>query len=239
LKAAGIIGFKKSGKTSLLVRLAQELTKRGLIISSVKHSSSELDLPDTDTSLHKQFSSQVAAITPEESAIFFQESIPLDKILNYLKADLILIEGFKREKTFPKIVCLRPEDDPETLLDGLEICIVGESPNIPLDTKAPFLDPKNDIGKIADLVVEKAFKLPDLDCGECGYDTCYEMAKQIVKGLKTVDDCRSLNADVQIMIDGQILPVKSFVSDIVRNTIEGMLSALKGYQKGKIEIKIY
>ena len=236
MKAVGIVGYKKSGKTSLLANLARELTVRGLTISSVKHSSCALDLPETDTAIHRQFTYQTAAITAEESAIFFRESMSLADMLNYLEADLILIEGFKSEKTYPKIVCLRPGDDLETLTDGLEICVAPTSSDVQVDAKVPVLDAKNDIGKIADLVQEKAFKLPTMDCEACGYKTCYELALQIVKGNKNIEDCRSLNADVQIKIDDKVLPSKPFISDIVRNTITGMLSSLKGYRKGKIEI---
>ena len=238
MKAVGIIGYKKSGKTSLLVNLARELTARGHTISSVKHVSCALDLPETDTTLHKKFAHQVAAISPEESAIFFRNSMDLGDILSYLKADLVLIEGFKGEKTFPKIACLRPGDNPTTLLDGLEICVVGPLQEDQIGVNVPVLDAEKDINTIADLVEEKAFKLPDMDCEACGYKTCYEMARQIVKGDKTMDDCRSLNADVQIKINGQIMPAKLFISDLVRNTITGMLSSLKGYRKGKIEIEI-
>lgn len=220
----------------MLTNLAQELTVRGLTVSSVKHSSCDLDLPETDTAIHKRFVYQAAAIAINESAIFFKESMVLEEMLNYLKADLILIEGFKRETTFPKIICLRQGDDVETLTDGLEICVVGASPAVQMNV--PVLDAKRDIGKIADMVEEKAFKLPNLDCGACGYETCYELALQIAEGNKTVGDCRSLNADVQIKINGRIMPAKPFISDIVKNTVTGMMSSLKGYQKGKIEIKI-
>jgi len=236
MKALGIVGYKKSGKTSLLASLARELTARGLIISSVKHSSCALDLPETDTAVHRQFAHQTAAIAAEESAIFFSESMNLEKILGYLKGDLVLIEGFKTEKSYPKVVCLRPGDDPKTLMDGLEICVVGGSPGTSVNV--PVLDAESDIGKIADLAQQKAFKLPSMDCEACGYKTCYELALQIVKGNKTMDDCRSLNAHVQIKIDGHIMPAKPFISDILQNTITGMLSSLKGYREGKVEIKI-
>jgi molybdopterin-guanine dinucleotide biosynthesis protein B len=236
MRAVGVIGYKKSGKTSLLVKLARELTNRGYTISTVKHVSCDLDLPETDTALHREYARQVAAISPQESAIFFRESLNLEEMLNYLRADFVLIEGFKKERTFPKIVCLRPGDNLETLLDGLEICVVGSRPDSQLDV--PFLDADGDIGGIADLVEKKAFKLPNLDCEACGYKTCYEMAMQIVMGSKTTEDCKSLYADVRIKIDDRIMPAKPFVADIVRNTITGMLCSLKGYRKGRIEIVI-
>jgi molybdopterin-guanine dinucleotide biosynthesis protein B len=236
MRAVGIIGYKKSGKTSLLVSLARELTNRGYTISTVKHVSCDLDLPETDTTLHKEFANQVAAISPQESAIFFRDSLNLEEMLNYLKADFILIEGFKKERTYPKIVCLRPGDDLETILDGLEICLVGSRPDSQLDV--PLLDADGDISEITDLVEKKAFKLPNLDCEACGYKTCYELALQIVKGNKTTEDCRSLYANMQIKINDRIMPVKPFVVDMVGNTITGMLSSLKGYGKGRIEIVI-
>jgi molybdopterin-guanine dinucleotide biosynthesis protein B len=241
MKAVGIVGYKKSGKTSLLVKLARELTTRNYTVSSVKHVSEKLDLPDTDTYLHRQFTLQTAAIAPEESAIFFSESKRLNDILSYLDADFILIEGFKTEKSYPKIVCLREGDDLETvksLIDGLEICIVGTSPNMSIDSEAPIFNGENDIDKIADLVQEKAFKLPNLDCKACGYNTCYEMAQRIVKGTKSVKDCHSLNADIRIEIDNNVIPLNPFVSTLIKNTITGMLSSLKDYRKGKIEINI-
>ena len=237
MRAVGIVGFKKSGKTSLLVELARELTSRGYRVSSVKHSSGALDLPQTDTALHKEFAHQSAAISPEESAIFFNSSMKLEQILDYIKADFVLIEGFKSQKTFPKIVCLRAEDDPEALLDGLEICVVGEISE-KKGINVPVLDAKGDVGAIADLIEQKAFKLPNLDCGACGYKTCYEMALEIIKGNKTMKNCLSLNSEVMLKIDGETMPLKPFVSDIVRNTITGLLSSLKGYREGKIEIDI-
>ena len=33
----GIVGWKKSGKTTLCVRLIEEFTRRGLRVASVKH----------------------------------------------------------------------------------------------------------------------------------------------------------------------------------------------------------
>jgi molybdopterin-guanine dinucleotide biosynthesis protein len=35
--------------------------------------------------------------------------------------DLILVEGYKHERLFPKIVCLREREEKEELLDGLEL----------------------------------------------------------------------------------------------------------------------
>lgn len=238
MKAVGIIGYKKSGKTSLLVELARELSLRGIKISSIKSVSDSLDLPDTDTSKHRAFTNQTAAISPNESVVFFSERKSLDQMLFYLSADIILIEGFKSEKTFPKIICLRSDSELESLSDGLEICIVKENPDNELNSQVPIFSAKRDISKIADLVIKKSFKLPGIDCGACGYDSCYDLATRIIREEENIDSCLALNPSVKITINGHFLPIKPFISDFIRNTVKGMLSSLKNYEDGDIQLHI-
>ena len=84
----------------------------------------------------------------------------------------------------------------------------------------------------------KAFKLPNLNCGSCGLETRYELAREIVKGNRSEEDCTSLQPTTEVKIDGRPMPMNPFISGIVRGTILGMLSPLKGFKKGKVEIKI-
>ncbi|MBU0702234.1 MAG: hypothetical protein KKC18_00010 [Chloroflexi bacterium] len=35
----------------------------------------------------------------------------------------------------------------------------------------------------------KGPKLPNLDCGDCGYERCYDLAREIVAGNRSVEDC--------------------------------------------------
>ncbi|MCK4449486.1 MAG: Fe-S cluster protein, partial [Anaerolineae bacterium] len=65
-----------------------------------------------------------------------------------------------------------------------------------------------------------------------------DMAREIVAGTGSVGDCVSLQPATEIRIDGQPMPMNPFISSIVRSTILGMLSPLKGFKKGKIEISI-
>jgi len=236
LKVVGIIGYKNSGKTTLTHALARELTGRGHEVAVIKHSSHHLDLPGKDTTALAEAVGQVGFISPQESGVFWKKSLSLENIIPYLEAEFILVEGFKAEKTFPKIVCLRGEPDDRDLFDGLAVCAVGladqvEGVDVPLLTR-------DEVGKIADLVEEKAFKLPNLDCGGCGHERCYDMAREIVAGTGSVGDCTSLQPATEIRIDGRPMPMNPFISSIVRSTILGMLSPLKGFKKGKIEISI-
>ena len=94
-----------------MLKLSDELTKRGYKVAVIKHVNEDLDLANSDTSKYKEVLTQVAAITPKEVVIFLKNKNNLEEIIKYFEADIILIEGFKKEKTFPKIVCLREESE--------------------------------------------------------------------------------------------------------------------------------
>ena len=236
MRTVGIVGYKNSGKTTLARALAQELVKRGHRVAAVKHSSEGMDFLEKDTARLREFADRVGFISPLESGVFWKKPLSLENMAPYLEADILLVEGFKAEKTFPKIVCLRGELDDQDLFDGLAICAVGPaSKGHEFDVPHLSLD---EIGNIADLVEEKAFKLPNLDCGSCGFETCYELAREIVKGTRSVEDCVSLQPMTEVRIDGKLMPMNPFISDIVRGTILGMLSPLKGFKRGRIEINI-
>ena len=239
MRVIGITGYKKSGKTTLTLKLSNELIKRGYKVAVVKHINEDLDLANSDTSKYKECLTQVAAITSKESVIFLKNKKNLEEIIKYFEADIILIEGFKKEKTFPKIVCLREESEKAELFDGLQLCTAG--------FVSKGVDPKlcdfnilndEDIKKIAKIAINKSFKLPNLNCGECGYQDCYSLAQEIVKGNKTLDDCSSLEPSTLVKVNGEIISMNPFISKIVKNTIIGLLSSLKGFIKGDIEIKI-
>jgi molybdopterin-guanine dinucleotide biosynthesis protein B len=242
LRVIGIIGYKDSGKTTLARALAGELIRRGHEVAVIKHLSHHFDLPAKDTTILGEVVSRVGFISPQGSGVFWKKQLSLEDIIPYLEADILLVEGFKTEKTFPKIVCLREERDdadrdrPEDLFDGLVLCAVGPADRVEgLDV--PIFG-RDEVDRIADLVEQKAFKLPRLDCGGCGRERCYDLAREIVAGTASVGDCVSLQPATEVRIDGQPMPMNPFISNIVRGAILGMLSSLKGFKKGKIDISL-
>jgi len=228
MKVIGIVGYKGSGKTRLGIGLSEELRRRGCTVAIVKHVQGSLDIPDKDTGLYRGHCDQLIAISEKGRTEFFEGKVNFEEVVDSLDVDFVIVEGFKEKKNFPKILCLREKDEEKELSDGLEIALVG---------KGKF-DPDRDISTIADLVEEKAFKLPNLDCGDCGFDSCYELAREIVKGRKRVSDCTRLVQDVEVRVAGERMELNPFVSDILRKTIKGFLSGLKGFKEGKIRIKI-
>lgn len=228
MKVIGIVGYRGSGKTHLGINLSEELKRRGYTVAIVKHVQGSLDLPHKDTGLYRGHCDQLIAISDEGVTEFFKGKLNFEQELDSLDADFVIVEGFKEKKNFPKIVCLRKKSEEKGLFDGLEIGLVGNG----------NFDPDRDISTIADLIVEKAFKLPNLDCGDCGVDTCYGLAKEILKGKRKVSDCTHLGQDVEVRVAGEPMELNPFVSNILRKTIKGFLSGLKGFRGGKIRIKI-
>ena len=56
MKIVSIVGKKNTGKTSLTVKVIEELTRRGYNVASIKHShhSIEMDKENTDTWKHSK-----------------------------------------------------------------------------------------------------------------------------------------------------------------------------------------
>jgi len=92
VKAVGVIGYKKSGKTTLVTRLSQELSKMGHRVAILKHVSGGIDFPDTDTSKFRSYVPFVSAISSKESEIILKGKKRIEDILTYFDCDIVLVE---------------------------------------------------------------------------------------------------------------------------------------------------
>ncbi|MFO8165520.1 MAG: molybdopterin-guanine dinucleotide biosynthesis protein B [Desulfatiglandales bacterium] len=234
VKAIGVIGYKKSGKTTLIMRLSHELSRMGYSVAILKHASGHIVFPGSDTSKFREHATFVSAISSTESEIILKGRKRIEDILTYVDSDIVLMEGFKKEKTFPKIVCIRHKDEEQELFDGLQLFTASFKENLSDFT----IENDAHVKKMAILVSDRAFKLPNLNCGHCGYESCYELAMEIVKGKKSISNCVSLNPPISIKVDGAEFPLNPFMSNLFKNSFLAMLSSLKGFKKGRIEIDI-
>ncbi len=234
MKVIGIVGFKKSGKTTLGLGLTEALNEMGRKVAVVKHVSEDIDLPETDSSKYSNRAEMVAAVSATRTEIIQKGGKILEDVLALLDADIVLVEGFKKEKTFPKIVCLREESERADLLDGLNLFTASFKKGISDYDISSALH----IKEMARLAFERAFKLPNLDCGHCGYERCYDLARAIVTGEETTEACVSLAPPISIRIDGQRVPLNAYTNTLFKNIVVAMLANLKGYKKGLIEIEI-
>lgn len=156
MKAVGIIGYHKSGKTALGLKLCREFSNRGLRVGVIKHVSCELRLVETDSSRYRPFASVVAAASPEEAEIIVKGKKRLEDMFRYCTdCDMILVEGFKKERLFPKIVCLREKEEEEELFDGLELFTASFKEGV-----ADYLiSSDSHVGEMAALAIERAVEV--------------------------------------------------------------------------------
>jgi len=109
-----VIGRKHSGKTTLTVRLAAELHRRGRRVMSIKHGhhTFNIDPSTTDTyrHYHEGMAERVAMASPDKFALVVRwerELGPEEIAARYMAdADVVVCEGFK-QSALPKIEVYR------------------------------------------------------------------------------------------------------------------------------------
>lgn len=105
-----VVGRKHAGKTTLVVRLAAELTRRGHRIMTLKHGSHSFNIDPATTDTYRHYHEgnveRVAMASPDKFALVMRwerELAPEEIAARFLAdADLVLCEGFKAS-ALPKV----------------------------------------------------------------------------------------------------------------------------------------
>jgi molybdopterin-guanine dinucleotide biosynthesis protein B len=154
----GVTGWKNSGKTTLVERLVSEFVRRGWTVATVKHAHHDVDIdqPGTDSYRHRAAgATEVALVGGLRYAIMREQDEPgLAEVLARLSpADLVLVEGFKRE-LHPKIEVRSGEASAPPLApkDPSIVAIAADQP--PADQHLPWFR-RDDITGIADFIVDQ------------------------------------------------------------------------------------
>lgn len=113
-----IVGYKNSGKTTLITELIRRLKQAGHSVGTVKHDAHQfqIDYPQTDTWKHQEAGADVTAISSSNrSAILKSYPESLAALLTQMdEVNIVLVEGFK-QASYPKLVLLRTLEDLELL----------------------------------------------------------------------------------------------------------------------------
>src|SRR5579883_2088049 len=112
----GIVGWKNSGKTTLLAKLVTLFAARGLKVAAVKHAHHgfDVDQEGRDSYRYRAAGAQTVAVSSAKRFAIMTElkdrpEPKLDELLQYIDGvDLILVEGFKSER-HPKLEVRRRE----------------------------------------------------------------------------------------------------------------------------------
>ena len=156
-KVFGVTGWKNAGKTTLTERLVAEFVRRGWKVATIKHAHHEVDIdkPGSDSFRHRAAgATEVALVGGRRFAIMReQEEPPLEEVLARLApADLVLIEGYKRE-AHPKIEVRSGHDRPSLAAnDPAVVAIAADTP--PPDSGLPWFR-RDDIAGLADFIVRR------------------------------------------------------------------------------------
>ncbi|MEC9375830.1 MAG: molybdopterin-guanine dinucleotide biosynthesis protein B [Pseudomonadota bacterium] len=158
MKAIGIIGYKNSGKTRLVIELVREFCNRGLKIATVKHAHHEFDIdqPGKDSYLHRLAGAQEVIISSSRrfahiSEIKDQEPSLRELLSRLGNIDLVIIEGHKY-KNYPKLE-IRRHGVEHLKFSKDDKSIVGIISDYKLIDSLPVLK-RDDVKVIADFVLE-------------------------------------------------------------------------------------
>ena len=118
-----IIGRKNSGKTTLVVRLAAELHRRGHRVMTIKHGAHTFNIDPASTDTYRHYhegrAERVAMAAPDKFALVMRwsDEMSAEEIATRFMsdADVVLCEGFKRSD-LPKIEIHRREAHASPLL---------------------------------------------------------------------------------------------------------------------------
>ncbi|MDZ4085545.1 MAG: molybdopterin-guanine dinucleotide biosynthesis protein B [Tabrizicola sp.] len=159
MRVYGVIGWKNSGKTSLMERLVSEITGRGFSVSTVKHvhHTVDLDQPGKDTWRHRQAGArEVVLASADRLAILVEHRGPEPELPAVLArmapVDLILVEGYKRD-AHPKIEVWRAETGHPLIQPG-DPLVRAVATDAALTLPVPVLD-LNDTGTVADFILQE------------------------------------------------------------------------------------
>ncbi|MGD9885583.1 MAG: molybdopterin-guanine dinucleotide biosynthesis protein B [Reyranella sp.] len=152
----GVTGWKNSGKTTLVERLVAEFVRRGWTVNTVKHAhhAVDIDQPGTDSARHRAAgATEVALVGGLRYAIMCEQGEPaLSQVLERLSpADLVLIEGYKRESHL-KIEVRAGPGEPMAASDPAIVAIASDEP--PAEAHLPWFR-RDDIAAIADFITSR------------------------------------------------------------------------------------
>ncbi len=172
MRVIGLAGWSGAGKTTLLRRLIPALLARGLSVSTVKHAhhSFDIDRPGKDSWEHRRAGAdEVLVASAARWALMHELRDEAEPALPALLArmrpvDLVLVEGFKRER-HPKIEIHRSANGKPPLHPG-DPSIIAIAADIALPGLAIPLYSLDDVEGIAELARTRAMPIDRIGWSE-------------------------------------------------------------------------
>jgi molybdopterin-guanine dinucleotide biosynthesis protein B len=160
-----VVGRKHSGKTTLTVRLAAELHRRGHRVMSIKHGSHTFNIDPSTTDTYRHYHEghveRVAMASPDKFALvarWSEELAPEAIAARYMAdADVVLCEGFKAS-ALPRVEIFRrathdsPLYTPDAPAAAHYVAMVTDVANLDVPFPVFHLDSPDWLGALAAFV---------------------------------------------------------------------------------------
>ncbi|WP_375458179.1 molybdopterin-guanine dinucleotide biosynthesis protein B [uncultured Enterovirga sp.] len=168
MRVIGLAGWSGAGKTTLLARLIPALVARGLRVATVKHAhhAFDLDQPGKDSHLHRVAGASEVIVSSETRWAQIHENrgeaeASLAALLGRLSpCDLVLVEGYKRER-HPKLEVFRAANGRAPLHpDDPEIVAIASDTPFP-QARIPVV-PLDDVAAVTQVVLAGAAPLAEV-----------------------------------------------------------------------------
>ena len=127
MKTIAVIGWKNSGKTTLVSRLVSHLRKKKFKVGVVKHAhhTFDIDHPNTDSYKIREAGSYKTTIVSEKRLAHIEEKISseidTEELIQLNKGcDILIFEGFKKIKKLSKIEVNLKKNNKELLYKSFD-----------------------------------------------------------------------------------------------------------------------
>ena len=127
MKTIAVIGWKNSGKTTLVSRLVAHLRKKKFKVGVVKHAhhSFDIDHPNTDSYKIREAGSYKTTIISEKRIAHIEEKISheidIEELIKLNEGcDILIFEGFKKIKKLSKIEVNLKKNNKELLYKSFD-----------------------------------------------------------------------------------------------------------------------
>jgi molybdopterin-guanine dinucleotide biosynthesis protein len=159
LPIVSFVGKKKSGKTTVVLGVIEELRSRGYRVAAIKHDTHgfEIDVPGTDSYRFREMGAEVVGISSPDTYVWLnsvEQDRPLGELARQIRepVDLIITEGFKRQDA-PKIEVSRRARSSELVSPSDELIGIASDQSFP-DYRVPQLA-LDDFRGLADLIEQR------------------------------------------------------------------------------------
>ncbi len=161
MKLYGVVGWKNSGKTTLVERLVIEITGRGYSVSTVKHAhhTFDIDHDGKDSYRHRSAGAKEVLLASRNRWALMHENrgepeAPLAEFLEKLApVDLVLVEGYKRDP-HPKVEAHRAETNQGLIADD-DDTVRAIASDQPLEGQTVPVMALDDVTAVADFILKE------------------------------------------------------------------------------------